>query len=94
MFGQKIGFDFEMSVFTFVRFRNSEYKSLLLIRFISVARGCSSKHGVCLNDLLKYDVAKRKTLHKAKIFIPKSNLSFSRALYILLARKFKNVSTN
>ena len=37
-FGQKIRFDFEMSVFTFVGFCNSEYKSSFLLRFISVAQ--------------------------------------------------------
>ena len=51
-FEQKIRFDFGMSVFTFVGFRNAEYKSLVLLRFNSVAQGYSSKHRACLSDPL------------------------------------------
>ena len=75
-FGQKIRFDFGMSVFSFVGFCNAEFKSSFLLRFISVAREYSSEHRACFNEPLKCIAIKIKTYHKAKIFIPNSNLLF------------------
>ena len=73
-FWQEIRFDFGISVFTFVGFCNAEFKSLFLLRFISVAQGYSSEQRVCLNEPLKRIFVKIKTYYKAKTFIPKSNL--------------------
>ena len=80
-FGQKIRFAFGMSVFTFVGFCNAEYKSSFWLRHISVDQGYSSEHRACINEHLKCIVAKIKTYHKVKIFIPKSNLFFAQTLY-------------
>ena len=69
-------FDFGMSVSTFVGFCNAEYKSSFFLRFISVAQRYSPEQRTCLNVPLKCIIAKIKTSHKGKIFIPKLNLFF------------------
>ena len=75
-FGQKIRFDFGMSVFAFVGFYNAEYTSSFLLRFISMAQEHSPEYRAYLKELLKCIVAKLKTHRKRKIFIRKSNLFF------------------
>ena len=59
-FGQKNRIDFGVSISAYVDLFDFEYKSLFLLRFISIVHSYLSKHVWSLNEPLQYIIAKIK----------------------------------